>query len=121
MHELPATKGVLTTALDAARDAGAGKVVAIDLVVGELASIMDDSVQFYFDVISRGTAAEGARLRFRREAAEARCGDCGGRFAVVPPLRPDCPLCGSWSVVVRGGQDFYVESIEVDDDRARRQ
>lgn len=118
MHELPATQGVLNVALDAARDAGAARVIAIDVVVGELASIVDDSVQFYFDVIARGTPAEGAALRFHREPAGAACGDCGARFAVSPPLRPDCPYCGSWAVTVRGGQDFFVDSIEVDDDRA---
>ena len=34
-------------------------MTAIDLVVGELSSIVDDSVQFYWDLIAEDTAAAG--------------------------------------------------------------
>lgn len=116
MHELPATQGMLSLALDAARDAGAERVLAIDVVVGELASIVDDSVQFYFDVLSRGTAAEGATLRFRREPGVADCLHCGASHAVKPPLDPLCPACECPSLRVTGGREFYIESIEVEDE-----
>jgi hydrogenase nickel incorporation protein HypA/HybF len=113
VHELAATRGILDVALEAARDAGADRVLGIDLVVGELASIVDDSVQFYFDILSRATPAEGARLRFRRESARGRCADCGHSFPVRPPLPRACPGCASAALDVTGGQEFYVDSIEV--------
>lgn len=116
MHELSVTEGVLATALEAARKAGARRIVAVDLVIGELSSIVDDSVQFYFDILSRGTPAEGARLRFRREPATATCRDCGHQLTVQVPLAPACPVCGGYHLQVSGGRAFYVESIEVDDD-----
>lgn len=115
MHELPATQGMLDVALDAARKAGADRVLAIDLVVGDLTSFVDDSIQFYFDIISRDTPAAGAELRFTREPAEGRCGDCGHAFPVKPPMPRTCPACESLALRVEGGQDFYVDSIEVDE------
>lgn len=115
MHELPATQGILAIALDTARTAGASRVLGIDLVIGEMSSVMDDSVQLYFDVLSRGTPAAGAALRFRREPGMAACLDCEARWAVRPPLDPCCPTCGSALVRVAGGQQFLIESIEVDD------
>jgi len=115
MHELPATQGLLDVALDAARKAGATRVLAIDLVVGDLTSFVDDSIQFYFDIMSRNTPAEGAELRFRREPAEGRCGECGHVFPVTPPVPRLCPECESLALRVEGGQDFYVDSIEVDE------
>lgn len=115
MHELPATQGLLEVALDAARKAGAERIQAIDLVVGDLTSFVDDSIQFYFDIMSRETAAEGAELRFRREPAEGRCGECGHTFPVKPPVPRMCPECDSLALLVEGGQDFYVDSIEVDE------
>ena len=116
MHELPATQGVLQVALDAAAGAGARRVLAVDLVVGELTSMVDESVQFYFDLLSRDTAAAGARLRFRREPATAECARCGVRTPVRPPLSPVCAGCGARALHVSGGQDFFVESIEVADE-----
>lgn len=115
MHELPATRGMLQVALDAAERVGAERILAIDLVVGELTSVVDDSVQFYFDIVSRGTAAEGAVLRFRREPAVLECLACGHGEDVVPPLSPTCPSCGSLRLRVHGGQAFSVESIETED------
>jgi hydrogenase nickel incorporation protein HypA/HybF len=118
MHELPATQGMLEVALDAARGAGATRIREIHLVVGELTSMVDDSVQFYFDILARGTMAEGARLVFRREPAILACRACGHGEEVVPPLRPTCPRCGSLQLEVTGGQAFRVESLDADDGAA---
>ncbi len=119
MHELSVTQGILEVALQAARDAGAGRITAIDLVVGNLSSIVDDSVQFYFEILSKGTAAEGAVLRFRREPARAICADCGQAFDVEQlPLMPACPRCGGAHLSVTGGRSFFVESIEVEEDES---
>ncbi|HSJ07033.1 MAG TPA: hydrogenase maturation nickel metallochaperone HypA [Longimicrobiales bacterium] len=115
MHELPATKGMLDAALEAAQAAGATRVTAIDVVIGDLSSIVGDSVQFYFDLLSRDTAASGAQLRVRRVAARAECAACGGDYAVTLPLDPACNRCGAVAVTVTGGREFYVDSIEVDE------
>lgn len=115
MHELPATQGILDVALETARDAGAARIASIDVVIGELSSIVDDSVQFYFDVLSRGTPAAGATLRLRRIPGAARCADCGAGYDVAPPLDPTCRVCGGLSLRVTGGREFYIESIEVDE------
>ena len=102
--------------LAAARESKARRVNVIDLVIGDLSSIIDDSVQFYFDVLSKGTLAEGAELHFRRQPAEATCWSCGHKFKVSVPLKPVCPVCGSAQLHVSGGKEFYVESIDVDEE-----
>jgi len=115
MHELAVTQNVLEIALRHARQAGAGRITTIHLVVGQLSSIVDDSVSFYWDFVARGTPAEGARLEFRRLEARFTCQACGHAF---PPQgdRWSCPACESEQVRVTAGEEFYVEAIEIDSD-----
>ena len=116
MHELAVTQGIIDVAVQAAERNGGHGISAIDLVIGDLSSIVDDSIQFYFDILSQGTLAEGAVLRFRREPALAICFDCRHQFRAAAPLEPACPNCGSARLQVSGGREFFVESIEVRDE-----
>jgi len=115
MHELPITQAILDSALSTAQRAGARRILAIDLVIGELSGIVDDSVQFYFDILSQSTLAQGAQLRFQRQPARALCLECGHSYDAAPPLAPFCPACGSRRMRVSGGRQFHLESIEIDD------
>jgi hypothetical protein len=58
MHELAVTESIVKIVAHHAEQADARRVLRIHLVVGELSSIVDDSVQFYFDYLSQGTLAE---------------------------------------------------------------
>ena len=113
MHELMVTESILEIALRHAGEAGAIRVTDLFLVVGDLSSIVDDSVQFYWDFVSEGTAAEGATLHFRRVPAEFACNDCDHTY----PMKEDllCPACGSSNVKIISGQEFYMEAIEVNE------
>ena len=115
MHELAVTEHLLQVVLTAAQCADAHAVTAIDLVVGDLSSIVDDSVQFYFDILSQETVAAGARLHFQREPAIATCSDCGAQTAVRPPIDPRCPQCQGIHIQVTGGRDFRVASIDIEE------
>jgi hydrogenase nickel incorporation protein HypA/HybF len=117
MHELAVTQSVLEIVLRHARLAGGGRVSAIHLVVGQLSSIVDDSVAFYWESVARDTPAEGARLHFRRIPARFRCEACGREFPLQEGTA-DCPACASRSVRLTAGDEFSVESIEVDADGA---
>jgi len=113
MHELPITEGLLNLALKHANQAGAKRITQLNLVIGQLASVVDDSIQFYWDIISKNTIAEGAKLEFRRVPAVLHCWNCEAEFS---PNGRDylCPQCGSARVKVVAGDDFLLESIDVD-------
>ena len=110
MHELSVTQNVLDIAL---KNAGARRIRQVNLVVGQFSSIVDDSVQFYWDIIAKDTLAEGAKLHFRRVPAELQCMACFEKY------HPDgdellCPKCGSVGAKIIAGEEFYVEAIDID-------
>lgn len=113
MHELPVTESVLDIALRHAEQAGAQRVTALYLVLGQLSSIVDDSVQFYWDIIARGTPAEGAQLHFKRVPAELLCLDCSRRYGLDGEDLA-CPHCGGARIKVVNGEQFQLEAIDVD-------
>ena len=115
MHELAITQSILDLVLAAAQREGGGRVTAIDLVVGELASVVADSVQFYWDIVAEGTAAASARLRFRRVALQFECR--AGR-ALFEPVAGKfvCPACRSSQVRVSAGDELRVESFDLEPD-----
>ncbi len=113
MHELSVTESILSIALDAAQKEGASRVTQIYLVLGRLSSIVDDSVQFYWDAISQGTICEGATLHFERVPARLACLDCGSTYQLDGDLEP-CPKCHGSHVKVIAGEEFRMDSIEVE-------
>jgi hydrogenase nickel incorporation protein HypA/HybF len=115
VHELPITQSILEITQRHAQTAGAHRVSDIYLVIGELSSIIDESVQFYWPIVSEGSIAEGARLHFRRIPTEMVCRDCETRYSPAQGEDLRCPHCGGANVRVEAGTEFYVEAIEVDD------
>ena len=113
MHELSVTEAILDVASEHARRVNAARVTELYLVIGQLSSIVDESVQFYWDLISAGTLCEGARLHFQRVPAELQCLNCGQTYTLSGELT-DCPHCHSARVKVLTGEEFYLDSIEVE-------
>ncbi len=113
MHELAITESLLRLATRHGLAAGAKRVTDLYLVIGELSSVVDESVQFYWDIVSRGTLCEGARLHFERVPAELGCRECGERYRLGNGLGP-CPNCGSGNVRVTAGDEFRLESLGVE-------
>ena len=114
MHELPMTQSALEIVLTHAADANASRVTAVHFVVGELSGVEPDCVEFHWEILSRGTIAEGARLEFRRPPFTFVCLDCGAEFAPSEPAF-DCVRCGGGRVRVSGGDQLRVEAIDVEE------
>jgi hydrogenase nickel incorporation protein HypA/HybF len=113
MHELAVTQNILDIGKKFANDAGARKILKIYLVIGQFASIVDDSVQFYWDLIAKDTLAEGSSLIFKRVPAQFECQECLSLFT-WDDIDDACPNCRSSKVKLIAGNEFLIESIEVE-------
>lgn len=116
VHELPITTSLLDLALRHAEEAGGGTITALYLEVGKLSAVVDKAVQFYWDIISEGTAAAGARLHFRHTPIKMECQNCGTEFEPAE-LAYSCPACGELSVRVISGDEFRLEAIDLEEEQ----
>ena len=114
MHELAITQSMLDLVLKEAEKAGAKEIGKINLVIGEMTGFVDESVQFYFDFLSKGTIAERAQLSFRMIPATARCRGCDKTYK-LKEYEWVCPYCQGNSMEIIAGRELFVESIEVED------
>jgi hydrogenase nickel incorporation protein HypA/HybF len=114
MHELAVTESLLEIALRHARGKNASRITGLYLVIGQWSSIVDDSVQFYWDIISDGTIANGAKLHFHRVPVLLTCQDCGKDYT---PASEEfaCPHCGGTHAKVKTGDEFHLEAIDVEE------
>jgi hydrogenase nickel incorporation protein HypA/HybF len=110
MHELSVTEALLELAL---QHAGTNRIAAVHVVVGQLSSVVDESVQFYWDLISAGTPAAGAQLHFRRVPAVFRCADCRHEYTPGAEVLA-CPACGSVCVSLIRGDELYLEALDIE-------
>jgi hydrogenase nickel incorporation protein HypA/HybF len=113
MHEFYATQAILEKAIQKAHEAQARRITHLYLVVGEISTYSDDSVQFYWDDLSKGTLAEGAVLHYRHVQTEAQCMSC---FAKYHPKEGEiiCPDCGGVGAKIIAGEEFYMEALDVE-------
>ena len=114
MHELPVTKSILGIVLKHAETNGVEKVLTIDLSIGALSDLEAEWIQKYFDHLSRGTPAEGAKLRVSRSPLTFLCHPCSREFTAGREELEEasCPQCGSRDASVVSGTGYTVESME---------
>jgi hydrogenase nickel incorporation protein HypA/HybF len=113
MHELAVTQNILDTSIRHAQAAKAQKILSIKIIIGQFASIVDDSVAFYWDLIAKGTIAQEAILEFERVPAQFTCQDCAGKFLWEDNLI-SCPRCNSNRIKIESGTELFIDSIMID-------
>lgn len=111
MHELSLSSAVLNTVV---KHAGERRVSLVSLRIGRLRQVVPDTLEFYFEFVARGTVCEGAQLEQEIVEASLRCEKCERAWEIeIPAFR--CPTCGGAEVAVASGNEFEVESIEVEE------
>lgn len=113
MHELSIMQSALNTALAKAKEAQGSRVCVIRLRVGEMSGVVADALEFAFEALTPGTAAEGAKLEIEHVPAQFFCARCNRDF-VVQDHFPECPDCREPSREMRAGRELEIASLEIE-------
>jgi hydrogenase nickel incorporation protein HypA/HybF len=112
MHEMSITQGIIDICES---HAGGRRVLAVDVEIGELSSVVPEAIEFCFEACSQGTLIEGARITIVRIPGIGQCQDCR-RETPLTSLFCACRQCGSYHVTILTGEEMRVREIEVADD-----
>ena len=115
MHELPITESILKIVLKHAEMNSARRVMVIHLQVGKLSDLEDDWIQRYFDYLSKGTLAEGAKLKIERTPIMVQCNACSTSYEADMARMSDlvCPACGEKGGTLLSGREYTIKEMEV--------
>ncbi len=102
-------EAIIRSVLRFAEEKHAKTITSVRVRIGELLLINPEQLQFCFEVVSKGTIAEGAELEIKVERANIRCLLCGKELSKDEML---CE-CGGFAQV-KGGKDFILESVVVE-------
>ncbi|HSL31055.1 MAG TPA: hydrogenase maturation nickel metallochaperone HypA [Anaerolineales bacterium] len=113
MREQYAVQSLLAKALQQARESNASQVKSIRIAMGEISELDQNAVRRFWEQLSRGTPAERAHLHFRSINAEVQCMACFEKYHPVDK-KIHCPYCGSYGAKILAGEEFHLESVELD-------
>ena len=113
MHEMAIAEGVLDIALDNAKKNDATRIREIGRLSGEMSGVVVDSLTFSFDMIAKGTIAEGAKIKVKHVPLVGRCTKCG-KEVLIEHYDFWCPECKVGVLKTIAGREMHVEYLEVD-------
>jgi len=111
MHEMGLSAEIYRIARGAADDRGGGCLESVTVIVGELAAVEPDLLDFAWQATVQGTADVEARLLVQWRPVLQTCDACGE----VPERAPGswlrlCPRCNG-TLAVSGGDELEVRTV----------
>ena len=113
MHELSLCQGIVDLACQQAAADGARRVLRVRIAIGSLSHVEPSAIEFSYDVVSRGTLADGSVLEIERPAGRGHCLGCETVVTITARDQP-CPHCGGHRWVLIGGDELRVLELEVE-------
>jgi hydrogenase nickel incorporation protein HypA/HybF len=113
MHETDMTKALIVTLREWwEAQPGNPKVTKVHLVVGQFTCVEPVSLQFAFEVQTRGTFLEGAILEIAETPLIGFCHLCQQEYRPEIGLHYTCPTCRSPLDDIRSGRELKIDRVE---------
>ncbi|WP_095590898.1 hydrogenase maturation nickel metallochaperone HypA [Actibacterium ureilyticum] len=112
MHEMSLCEGIRQVIEDQARTHKIKAVRRVRLEIGRFSGVEKPALEFAFDVVMRGSVAEGAALEMIDLPGRAMCYDCAHEVEIADRLAP-CPDCGGGKLMPVAGDEMRIKDLEV--------
>ncbi|OGV40721.1 MAG: hydrogenase maturation nickel metallochaperone HypA [Legionellales bacterium RIFCSPHIGHO2_12_FULL_42_9] len=84
----------------------------VTLEVGQLSAVDESALRFGFEIVTKGTLAEGAILDIITIEGQAICNACH-QYVKLEHYYDACLNCGQFSLTVTQGEELRIQSMEV--------
>ncbi|MEL6205840.1 MAG: hydrogenase maturation nickel metallochaperone HypA [Pseudomonadota bacterium] len=112
MHEMSLCEGIRRVVDQAAAAPEIERVTKVRLEIGRFAGVEKDALTFAWEVVMRGSKAEGAVLEMIDLPGRATCFDCLKTVVINDRLDP-CPDCGGGRLLPEGGDEMQIKDMEI--------
>lgn len=91
----------------------AKRIVGVCVRIGELRDFVEEITQKYWDYLSEGTIAEGAKIKFEKVPVSAICHGCKNTFYFdwQSEEKLSCPVCENLDIELLNGTELEVKEI----------
>jgi len=89
-------------------------VKEVRLRVGALSAVVEDSLQFCYEIATEGTALKGSVLVVKILPVVMHCPRCDADVELDSLQSFRCPRCGDLVGDLRQGRELEIESFEID-------
>ncbi len=113
MHEMSIAQSVIELAEKEAINAGANKIIDIELDVGTLSGVELHALEFAFQAVVEGTLLEESEIKINVIKAQGKCNDCNNVFE-MNQIYDSCPGCSSFNVTLLKGKELKLKSLNVE-------
>jgi len=115
MHELSIVASIVEAVTESASAYPGARVTEVRLRVGALASVVEDSLEFCWELATEGSPLAGAALVITRLPVIVRCDACGVDAEIEGVQSFRCPRCGEPAADLRQGRELEIEAIEIEE------
>ena len=115
MHEMGIAEQLVQICLDAIpEDMVDPRVEILNLRIGKLASVVEHSLTFCFEIITKDTPLENVKLMIESVPVKICCKVCHQEWEVDTPMFK-CPDCEEGEVEMISGREIEITSMELAD------
>ena len=95
------------------RRAGARRVAAVHVRIGELRQVVPETLAFCWTMVTDGTDLAGAELEIERVPTVLHCRACDQSLPMSGGFAIACAACGSFDVEITTGEEFDVTALDL--------